>query len=172
VGFPGETRGDVETLARFLSEADLDAVGVFGYSDEEGTQAASMAGKVSAATVERRRARITDLAEALTAARAERRVGTTVEVLVEDVVAGVAHGCAGHQQPEVDGGCAVRLPTGGVTAGVAEGPRDAVGGGRGAPAVRVGDLVRARVVGSEGVDLVAEFVEVLDAAAGPPSGRP
>ena len=54
VGFPGETRADVAELARFLAAARLDAIGVFGYSDEDGTEAAGLAGKVGAATVRRR----------------------------------------------------------------------------------------------------------------------
>ena len=46
VGFPGETAADVEELQRFLSEARLDAIGVFGYSDEDGTEAATLAGQL------------------------------------------------------------------------------------------------------------------------------
>src|SRR5690606_31911550 len=54
VGFPGETRRDVAELVRFLEAAALDAVGVFTYSDEEGTEAAGLAGKVPPATARRR----------------------------------------------------------------------------------------------------------------------
>jgi MiaB/RimO family radical SAM methylthiotransferase len=141
VGFPGETRADVTILERFLTDADLDAVGVFAYSDEDGTEAAAMAGKVGAATVARRHARVTDLVEQLTAARAERRVGTTVEVLVEEVEGRLAHGCAAHQQPDTDGGCVVRLPESRA----------------GESTVEVGDLIAGRVVAAEGVDLVVEL---------------
>ena len=187
VGFPGETAEDLDILADFLEQAELDAVGVFGYSDEEGTEAVGLPDKVAPRAVERRRARIADLVEQLTDARAERRVGETVEVLVEEIVeeisddgpatAGggrarrrhdehrpvqVAHGCAAHQQPEVDGACVVRLPAG---VGAGRGPGAAGVGDR----VAAGDLVLARVVGTEGVDLVADFVAVLDraGAAGP-----
>jgi ribosomal protein S12 methylthiotransferase RimO len=134
VGFPGETRADVAELAHFLAEARLDAVGVFAYSDEDGTEAATYDGKVRADAIARRYARITTLAETLTAARAEERIGSTVEVLVEEVSADGAEGRAAHQAPEVDG--SVRL----------------VGGG-----CAVGDVVRATVVAAEGVDLVAEL---------------
>jgi ribosomal protein S12 methylthiotransferase RimO len=192
VGFPGETAEDLDILADFLEQADLDAVGVFGYSDEEGTEAVGLPGKVSPRAVERRRARIADLVEQLTAARAERRVGETVEVLVEEIAdaddeAGAAdpsgarpgvgpsgrtaHGCAAHQQPEVDGACVVRLPATPLpTSAVPAGGADRAGGVD-APAgvVAVGDLVLARVVGTEGVDLVADFVTVLDRLE--PSGR-
>nr|MDT0665365.1 radical SAM protein [Micromonospora sp. DSM 115978] len=94
VGFPGETKADVAVLSRFLEEAELDAVGVFGYSDEDGTEAVSLPGKVGKATITRRHTRITDLVEQLTAARAERRIGEVVEVLVTEVADGLAHGHA------------------------------------------------------------------------------
>jgi len=151
LGFPGETAADVAELERFLGEARLDAVGVFGYSDEEGTEGVGLDGHLPAGTVSRRVRRITDLVEELTAQRAEDRVGEAVEVLVEEVAGGLAHGRAEHQQPEVDGACTVR--TAGLT-----GP------------VRVGDLLRATVVTSAGVDLVCEASEVIDAArAGAPA---
>lgn len=134
VGFPGERRADVAVLARFLTAAGLDAVGVFAYSDEDGTEAAGLRPKVRADAVARRFARISELAEQLTAQRAEARVGEVVDVLVERAGPAGAHGRAAHQGPE-DG--ATSLP--GVAA-------------------RPGELVRARVVGSEGVDLVAEPV--------------
>ncbi|MDQ1683974.1 MAG: ribosomal protein methylthiotransferase, partial [Frankiaceae bacterium] len=78
VGFPGETRADVTELERFLALARLDAVGVFGYSDEDGTEAAQMSGKVRRETVVRRVSRLTDLVEELVAQRAEERLGSVV----------------------------------------------------------------------------------------------
>ena len=76
VGFPGETRADVAELERFLTAARLDAIGVFDYSDEDGTEAAGLPGKVSAATVTRRYDRISALAEELCNQRAEERIGS------------------------------------------------------------------------------------------------
>ncbi|MDT7545671.1 MAG: ribosomal protein methylthiotransferase, partial [Actinomycetota bacterium] len=61
VGFPGETEEDVAELERFLTEARLDAIGVFGYSDEDGTEAEGLSGKVDPDEVERRVQRITAL---------------------------------------------------------------------------------------------------------------
>jgi ribosomal protein S12 methylthiotransferase len=157
VGFPGETRADVAELERFLTAAGLDAIGVFAYSDEDGTEAAGFADKVPAATVRRRYDRLRTLAEQLCDQRAEERVGATVDVLVESVAgpsAGrtgstgrtgedrVAEGRAAHQAPEVDGSTRLEAATD----------------------LRVGDLVRARVTASVGVDLVAEPLEVLDRA--------
>ena len=132
VGFPGETAADYAELERFLTEARLDAVGVFRYSDEDGTEAASLPSKVRSDVAARRYERLTTLAETLTAQRAEERVGTVVDVLVEEVGDGEAEGRAHHQAPEVDGSVTLR------------------GSG-----LAVGDVVRARVVAADGVDLVA-----------------
>jgi ribosomal protein S12 methylthiotransferase len=132
-GFPGETRADVTELTRFLESARLDAVGVFGYSDEDGTEAATLPDKISAPTIARRVEKLTSLVEELSNQRAEERIGAEVEVLIEQVTGSLAEGRAAHQAPEVDGSCVVR------------------GSG-----LAVGDLVAATVVASEGVDLVVE----------------
>lgn len=158
VGFPGESRDDVDTLVGFLEEAALDAVGVFAYSDEDGTEAATLESKVKAATIERRHRQVTDLAEHLTAARAADRIGSFVDIVVEQTDGeGGIRGRAGHQQPEVDGDCSVRTAAGDGSG--ATRPPEAAG-------LVVGDLVRAVVVGSEGIDLVTELVAVTDRAPG------
>jgi MiaB/RimO family radical SAM methylthiotransferase len=148
VGFPGETRQDVDELVRFLTEARLDAIGVFDYSDEDGTEAAGLPGKISEDTVKRRFGRISDLADELCAQRAEDRLGSIVEVLVDTVAGGEIEGRAAHQAPEVDGSTTL------------------VAGDEGADlaALRPGDFVRARVTATEGVDLVAVPVEMISAA--------
>jgi ribosomal protein S12 methylthiotransferase len=139
VGFPGETEAELAELEAFLVAARLDVVGVFGYSDEDGTEAASLDGALDPAEVESRVARVGALVEDLVAQRAEERVGRRVEVLVEEVDGdeGLPVGRAAHQGPDVDG----------VT--LLEGAREAV---------RVGDLVPAVVVAAQGVDLVAQPV--------------
>ncbi|MFF7731237.1 30S ribosomal protein S12 methylthiotransferase RimO [Streptomyces sp. NPDC008001] len=135
VGFPGETEDDVAELERFLTGARLDAIGVFGYSDEDGTEAATYENKVDPEIVAERLARISRLAEELTAQRAEERIGETIEVMVDrvDEEDGVV-GRAAHQAPETDG--QVLLGTG--------------------PDLVPGRMVTAKVVASEGVDLIAE----------------
>jgi ribosomal protein S12 methylthiotransferase RimO len=167
VGFPGETRADAAELERFLTAARLDAIGVFGYSDEDGTEAATMPGKLSAATIKRRYERMAALADTLCAQRAEDRVGTEIEVLVDTVDGGDVEGRAAHQAPEIDGSTLLR---GGPVAGRRAGGPSYPG------SLRPGDLVRAKVTGSEGVDLIAEPIEVLDSAvretAVPVSGVP
>src|ERR671920_2448404 len=85
VGFPGETEAEVAELEAFLEAARLDVVGVFGYSDEDGTEAETYDGKLAQEVVAERVSRVTDLVEQLTAQRAEERVGEVVEVLVEEV---------------------------------------------------------------------------------------
>jgi ribosomal protein S12 methylthiotransferase RimO len=145
VGFPGETAEDVAELERFLGDARLDAIGIFGYSDEDGTEAESLEGHVDPAEVTRRADELSDLAEELMAQRAAERCGQTVAVLIEEQLGpGRYQGRAAHQAPEVDGVTTVRSP---------------------AP-LSVGDTVGAVVIGSEGVDLVAE------ARVSAPAGAP
>lgn len=145
VGFPGETDRDVELLEQFLTAARLDAIGVFGYSDEDGTEAAGYDGKVPQELVAERVERIASLVEELVAQRAEERAGQAVDVLVESTDGDEAEGCAAHQGPDVDGTTTVRfVPPGGAPAS----------GYRRLP--EVGEVVHGRVVGSSGVDLVAE----------------
>jgi ribosomal protein S12 methylthiotransferase len=161
VGFPGESAADLAELADFLSAARLDAIGVFGYSDEEGTAAAEFDGKLDEAEIARRVAEVGALADELTAQRAEERVGSLVEVLIEehDTERGGREGRAAHQGPEVDGTVLVRFP--GAAAGRTT---------EAAALPAVGDLVTARVVASEGVDLVAEPAHTRAAHAEPAAG--
>jgi ribosomal protein S12 methylthiotransferase RimO len=153
VGFPGETGADVDELVRFLTEARLDAIGVFDYSDEDGTEAAGLSGKVGEDEVKQRYARVVELADELCAQRAEDRQGSIVEVLVDTVEDGEVEGRAEHQAPEVDGSTML----------VAGEPR-VEPAGVALAALRPGDLVRARVTGTVGVDLVAVPVEMISAA--------
>ena len=139
VGFPGETEADLAELERFLNGARLDAIGVFGYSDEDGTEAATYENKLDEDVVAERLARVSRLAEELVSQRAEERVGETVQVLVESVDDEEgAYGRGAHQAPETDGQVLLR--------------------GRGDGSLSVGRMVEAKVVGTEGVDLVAELL--------------
>ncbi len=138
VGFPGETESDLDELEAFLTEARLDVVGVFGYSDEDGTEAETYAGHLAPEVVADRLDRFTRLVEELNAQRAEERIGEQVVVLVEEIDDdGRPVGRAAFQGPDVDGVTLLHLP-------------------EGAPLPAVGDLVAAVVVGTEGIDLVAE----------------
>ncbi|WP_335978870.1 30S ribosomal protein S12 methylthiotransferase RimO [Streptomyces sp. CA2R106] len=162
VGFPGESEEDLAELERFLSEARLDAIGVFGYSDEEGTEAAGFAHKLDEDVVAARLARVSRLAEELTAQRAEERLGSTVRVLVEsyDEETGETTGRADHQAPETDGQV-ILLPPAGNAAGAA-----GVGASGGVWRPAPGTFVTAKVTGTEGVDLIAEVLPELAGASG------
>jgi ribosomal protein S12 methylthiotransferase RimO len=134
VGFPGETAADLTELELFLGDAGLDAIGIFGYSDEDGTEAASLPDKLDGAEVARRVEEFAALADELMAQRAEARLGESIDVLIEEETDdGQYEGRAAHQAPEVDGVTTVRTQ------------------GR----LAAGDMVRAVVTGSDGVDLVA-----------------
>jgi ribosomal protein S12 methylthiotransferase len=137
VGFPGETDDDVAELERFLTLARLDVVGVFGYSDEDGTEAEQFDGKLDPDEISARVERVSALANELINQRAEDRIGETVEVLIERLAEDEISGRAAHQAPDTDG--AVTLV------------------GEVADLTR-GQLVTAVVIDNDGADLIAEVV--------------
>jgi ribosomal protein S12 methylthiotransferase len=150
VGFPGETGDDLAELHQFLAEASLDAIGVFGYSDEDGTEAAAMGGQLDPAEIARRVDDLAALAEEVMAQRAADRIGETAEVLIEeDLGDGRYLGRAAHQAPEVDGATTVL----GLAAAVP------------------GDLVTVEVTGCDGVDLEAVAVAASRLLPGPAGPR-
>ncbi|CAM3534804.1 30S ribosomal protein S12 methylthiotransferase RimO [Kibdelosporangium persicum] len=132
VGFPGESESDFAELCRFVTQARLDVVGVFAYSDEEGTEAAGLEDKVDAGTIRDRADELSILADEVSGHRAEERVGQTIEVLVGPG----SEGWAGHQAPDVDG-------------------KVTLSGGDPQP----GDIVQAVITGTHGIDLYATVQE-------------
>ncbi|MDO4411815.1 30S ribosomal protein S12 methylthiotransferase RimO [Cutibacterium sp.] len=135
-GFPGETEADVEILADFLQRARLDVAGIFAYSDEEGTEAATLDGHLDEDVISARRENLADLVDELVSQRAEDRIGTRGRVMIEETGEAVI-GRAEHQGPEVDG--VVTLLD--------------------CADVNVGDIVDVEFVGSDGVDLLARLVQ-------------
>ena len=133
VGFPGETAEEFAELLSFLESSRLDAIGVFGYSDEDGTEAATLDDKIDQEEVDRRVRVSTALAEEVMAQRAEDRVGSTTQVLIEELTHEGAVGRAGHQGPD-DGSTLVLRCT-----------------------EPVGSIVTVQIVDTEGVDLIAEY---------------
>jgi MiaB/RimO family radical SAM methylthiotransferase len=101
VGFPGETQEDFDDLANFITQAKLDAVGVFGYSDEDKTEALDLSDKVDVDVISQRVETLSALADEMVSLRAQARIGENVRVLIED--AELQEGRAAHQGPEVDG---------------------------------------------------------------------
>ena len=101
VGFPGETQADFDELADFISAAKLDAIGIFGYSDEDNTEALELADKVDEDVIRQRVESLSSLADEMVSLRASARIGENVRVLIEDRE--LQEGRAAHQGPEVDG---------------------------------------------------------------------
>jgi ribosomal protein S12 methylthiotransferase len=102
-GFPGETREESETLAAFVRDARLDYTGVFAFSPEEGTPAASLPGQVPPRTRRARTQRLRDLADEVGAERAAAYIGQDIEVLALGSEDGEPIGRHRGQAPDVDG---------------------------------------------------------------------
>ena len=131
VGFPGETQDDFDELANFITAAKLDAVGIFGYSDEDNTEALNLAEKVADEVIRERVESLSSLADEMVSIRAAGRIGEKVRVLIEDEE--LQEGRAAHQGPEVDG----------TTSFIGTD-------------FTVGEYIDAVIVDSMGADLVAE----------------
>ncbi|MBI5482053.1 MAG: 30S ribosomal protein S12 methylthiotransferase RimO [Deltaproteobacteria bacterium] len=143
VGHPGETEAAFGRLRDFVREAELDHLGVFTFSREEGTAAATLRGRVPARVAEARRRALMRLQRPIARARRRALLGREIEVLVEgpseesDLLLRGRH--AG-QAPEIDGCVYLALP-------------------EGLPAApRPGDFVRTRVTQVSDYDLVAEVL--------------
>ncbi|MEE8313786.1 MAG: 30S ribosomal protein S12 methylthiotransferase RimO [Myxococcota bacterium] len=132
VGFPGETDEDFEELCEFVRESRFDRVGVFRYSDEEGTRAETLADKVPVGVARARYRHLMELQRDLMRKGLEAHVGRRVRVLVESGSAGFSTGRLWSQAPEVDGMVLLK--------------GDA----------RVGEMVDATVTGVRSPDLEAE----------------
>jgi ribosomal protein S12 methylthiotransferase len=127
VGFPGETDADVDELCEFISDAKFERLGVFRFSQEEGTRAAKMAAQVPSKEKERRWHRLMALQRDIAESVSARSVGESIKVLVDEP--GVARGEA--DAPDIDGRVYV--------------PRD----------LPVGSFARVRINGHHEYDLLA-----------------
>ena len=99
VGFPGETEADVEELCAFIREVEFERLGVFRYSQEEGTRAAKLNGQVPPKEKERRWHQVMALQKEVAARVSARGVGQTIKVLVDEPGVARADGDA----PDIDG---------------------------------------------------------------------
>jgi ribosomal protein S12 methylthiotransferase len=122
VGFPGETEADIDELCEFIAETEFERLGVFRYSQEEGTRAAKLADQVPQRDKERRWRRLMALQKEIAAAVSARAVGSCLKVLVEEP--GVARGEA--DAPDIDGRVYVQrdLPVGEFSVVEITGSRD------------------------------------------------
>lgn len=144
VGHPGETEEAFERLLDFVRQAELEHVGAFTFSREEGTVAALLPGRVPVATAKKRRATLLRLQRQISRRHMKRFVGRELEVLVEGVSDESEYLLKGRwagQAPEIDGCVHLALTD---------------------RAARAGDFVRARVTSFSDYDLAAELVEVTD----------
>ncbi len=139
-GFPGETEAEFQTLLDFMREAEIDRAGCFAYSPVQGAAANELPGMLPQEVREARRARFMAVAEQVSVTKLQRRVGATMQVLVDHAPALGRKGGVGRSYadaPEIDG--QVRLL-----------PPD-----KASKTLRVGEFTRARIVAAEGHDLVA-----------------
>ena len=140
-GFPGETEEEFQHLLDFLREAQIDRAGCFAYSPVEGAAANALPGMLPREVREERRARFMAVAEEVSAARLQRRVGATMQVLVDAAPALGRKGGVGRSYadaPEIDGTVRLLPPQ------------------KLSKRMAVGEFTRARIVATEGHDLVAE----------------
>jgi ribosomal protein S12 methylthiotransferase len=140
-GFPGETEAEFEHLLDFVRAAQIDRAGCFAYSPVTGAAANALPGALPDAVREERRARFMAVAEEVSIARLQRRVGATMQVLVDHAPALGRKGGVGRSYadaPEIDG--TVRLL-----------PPEKI-----SRTLKVGDFVRARIVGVQGHDLIGQ----------------
>jgi ribosomal protein S12 methylthiotransferase len=139
-GFPGETEEEFRTLLDFMREAQIDRAGCFAYSPVEGAAANALPDPVPLDVREERRARFMAVAEEVSAARLRKRIGATMQVLVDSAPALGRRGGVGRSYadaPEIDGTVRLLPPE------------------KASKTLKVGEFTRARIVGTEGHDLVA-----------------
>ena len=139
-GFPGETEQEFEHLLEFMREARIDRAGCFAYSAVEGAAANEIPGMLPQALREERRARFMAVAEDVSAARLRDRIGATMQVLVDSAPALGRKGGVGRSYadaPEIDGVVKLLPPQ------------------KASKQLRVGDFTQARIVDTDGHDLVA-----------------
>jgi ribosomal protein S12 methylthiotransferase len=139
-GFPGETEAEFEHLLDFMKEAKIDRAGCFAYSPVDGAAANQLEGMLPFEVREERRARFMAVAEAVSAAKLQTRIGATMQVLVDSAPGMGKKGGVGRtyaDAPEIDG--TVKLL-----------PPEKI-----SKTLKVGEFTKARIVGTQGHDLVA-----------------
>ena len=139
-GFPGETEAEFAHLLDFMEEAKIDRAGCFAYSPVDGAVANTLGGMLPSELREERRARFMAVAEAVSAAKLQKRIGATMHVLVDSAPGMGKKGGVGRtyaDAPEIDG--TVKLL-----------PPEKI-----SKTLKVGEFTKARIVGAQGHDLVA-----------------
>ncbi len=142
-GFPGETEAEFAHLLDFVREAQIDRAGCFAYSPVSGAPATELPGALPDALREARRAQFMEVAEQVSVERLQRRVGATMQVLVDQALSLGKKGGVGRtyaDAPEIDGAVHLLPPE------------------KASKTYKVGDFVKARIVGTQGHDLVGQPV--------------
>jgi ribosomal protein S12 methylthiotransferase len=140
-GFPGETEEEFAHLLDFIREAKIDRAGCFAYSPVQGAAANEIGGMLPFELREERRARFMEVAEAISTAKLQSRIGSTMQVLIDSAPALGRKGGIGRSYadaPEIDG--IVKLL-----------PPEKI-----SKTLKVGEFTKARIVGTQGHDLVAQ----------------
>lgn len=140
-GFPGETESEFQYLLDFLAEAELDRVGCFAYSPVAGAAANDLPGAVPDELREERRSRFMAVQEPIGARRLKRRVGTVIEVLIDEVNQDGAVARSSADAPEIDGNVFL------------EPPESISARARWRELAKPGNRVKARITGADGHDL-------------------
>ncbi|NDP37171.1 MAG: 30S ribosomal protein S12 methylthiotransferase RimO [Rhodoferax sp.] len=141
VGFPGETEEEFSHLLDFMREAQIDRAGCFAYSPVQGAVANELGGMLPIELREERRARFMAVAEAVSSAKLRQRIGSTMQILIDSAPGLGKKGGVGRSYadaPEIDG--VVKLL-----------PPEKI-----SKTLRVGEFTKARIVGAQGHDLVAQ----------------
>ncbi len=140
-GFPGETEAEFDHLLAFVREAQIDRAGCFAYSPVQGAAANELPGALPAELREERRARFMAVAEEVSIARLKRRIGATMQVLIDHAPALGRKGGVGRSfadAPEIDGTVRLLPPE------------------KASKTLKVGEFTRARIVATDGHDLVGQ----------------
>jgi ribosomal protein S12 methylthiotransferase len=138
-GFPGETEAEFEDLLAFLREAKIDRAGCFAYSAVDGAAANRIPGMLPIELREERRARVMAVTEAVSIAKLARRVGATMQVLVDSAPGLGRKGGVGRSYadaPEIDGRVRLLPPE------------------KASKTLRTGEFTRAKIIAVDGHDLV------------------
>jgi ribosomal protein S12 methylthiotransferase len=142
-GFPGETEAEFEHLLQFMAEAGIDRAGCFAYSPVKGAAANDLPGALPTELREERRARFMAVAEAVSMARLRQRIGATMQVLIDSASALGRKGGVGRSYadaPEIDGSVRLLPPE------------------KASKTLKVGEFTQARIVATDGHDLIAQPV--------------
>ena len=140
-GFPGETEAEFQHLLDFMQEAQIDRAGCFAYSPVTGAVANDIGGMLPLAVREERRARFMAVAEAVSVAKLQKRIGATMQVLVDSAPGLGKKGGVGRtyaDAPEIDGTVKLLPPQ------------------KISKQLKVGEFTKAQIVGTRGHDLIAQ----------------